>query len=59
MATVQEEILDAFLTRLGKAEGGNDDLVRALRALFQSGDKLKAEDLVDIFSARKKKEDTL
>ena len=33
--------------------------VKALRALFKSGDTMKAGDLVAIFSARKKEEGAL
>ena len=59
MTTVQDEILKDFFTRLGKAEGFDEEQVEALRALFKSSDKLKADDLVTIFSAQKKKEGAL
>ena len=54
MATVQSEILEGFFTRLGNAEDLDAQQVKALRALFKSGDTMKAGDLVAIFSARKK-----
>ena len=42
MAAIQEEILDGFFNKLGNSEGIDKDLIKALRALFKSGDKLKA-----------------
>ena len=54
MATVQSEILDDFFTRLSKAEDLDAEQVQELRTLFISGDTIKAENLVAIFSARKK-----
>lgn len=59
MATVQSEILEDFFTRLGNAEDLDAQQVKALRALFKSGDTMKAGDLVAIFSARKKEEGAL
>ena len=59
MTTVQDEIFEDFFTRLGKAEGFDEEQVKALRALFKSSDKLKADDLATIFLAQKRKEGTL
>ena len=59
MAMVQDEILEDFFSRLGKAGGFDEEQVEALRALFKSGDKLKADDLVAIFSGPGRKEGTL
>ena len=59
MATVHSEILEDFLTRLSKAEDLEAEQVQDLRTLFLSGDTIKAENLVAIFSARKQAEGTL
>ncbi len=59
MATVHSEILEDFLTRLSKAEDVEAEQVQDLRTLFLSGDTIKAENLVAIFSARKQAEGTL
>jgi len=55
MATIQEEILDSFYAKLGEAEEIDEEMVQALRALFESGKKLKADDFAAIF-AREAKE---
>ena len=49
MAAIQEEILDVFFARLGKCDGLDEERVKALRALFRAGGKLKADDLVDVY----------
>ena len=54
MAAIQEEILDDFLTRLSKSKGIDEELIRALRALFSTDGKLKADDLVAIYEAARK-----
>ena len=59
MATVQSEIFEDFFTRLGGVEDIDAQQVKALRALFKSGNTMKAGDLVAIFSARKKEEGAL
>ena len=50
MATVLDEILDSFYRKLSESEAINDTTVEALRALFESGEKLKADDFVRILS---------
>ena len=50
VAAIQEEVLDGFFNKLGNSEGIDKDLIKALRGLFKSGDKLKAD---DIFAATK------
>ena len=52
MATVQEEILNSFYERLSASKSVGKETVDALRALFKSGEKLKAEDIV-IFRQRR------
>ena len=49
--TIQEEILEGFFSKLGDSEGIDKDLIKALRVLFKSGDKLKADDLFAAFVA--------
>ena len=56
MATVQDEILDDFFTKLSTAKGIDEEQLKALRTLFKSTNKLKAEALAVIFSAQKTKD---
>ena len=58
MATIQAEILDSFYAKLSTSETVDKPTVDALRKLFQSGDKLKADDFVAIL-AKKTEESTL
>ena len=53
-ATIQEEVLEGLFSKLGNAEGIDKDLIKALRVLFKSGDKLRANDLVAAFVATNK-----
>jgi hypothetical protein len=48
MATIQAEILDSFYAKLSTSEAVDTATIDALRELFQSGNKLKADDLVAI-----------
>ena len=54
MAAIQEEVLNGFFNKLGNSEGIDKDLIKALRVLFKSGDKLKADDLFAAFVAAKR-----
>ena len=54
MAAIQEEILDGFFNKLGNSEGIDKDLIKALRSLFKSGDKLKTDDLFAAIKAAKR-----
>ena len=54
MATIQEEILDAFFAKLRESADIDEEGVEALRALFTAGGKLKAEDLVAVYLAANK-----
>jgi len=56
MARIQEEILDAFYTKLSASENTGPAVVEELRKLFASGEKLKADDFVTILSREKKKD---
>lgn len=58
MATIQAVILDSFYERLSASQVVDQSTVEALRALFESEEKLKAEDLVAIL-ARKTTEEVL
>jgi hypothetical protein len=50
MAPVLNEILDSLYTKLSESEVIDEETVKALRALFESGVKLKADDFVAILS---------
>ena len=50
MATVLDEILESFYQKLSESQALDETTVEALRALFESGEKLKADDLVRILS---------
>ncbi len=52
MATIQAMILDSFYERLSASETVDKATVEALRKLFESGDKLKAEDFVAILAKK-------
>jgi hypothetical protein len=58
MATIQAEILDAFYAKLSKSGTVDAATIDALRELFQSGDKLKADDFVAVLT-KKTQESTL
>ncbi len=50
MAKLQDEIADAFLQKLRKSEEVSLEMVTALGQLLVSKKKLKADDLVKVFS---------
>ncbi len=50
MPTVQEDILDAFYTKLSKVASIDQPTLDALRKALTSGKKLKAEDFVAILA---------
>lgn len=54
MATVLDEILDAFYERLGASEEIDAATTEALRVAFQSGKKLNADDFVTILESAAK-----
>ena len=54
MATVLNEILDAFYAKLSESDAIDEETITALRALFESGKKLKADVLVGILSGAAK-----
>lgn len=54
MATIQTEILDTFYAKLSMSETVDKATVDALRELFQSGNKLKADDFVEILAKKTK-----
>lgn len=53
MATVLHEILDSFYKKLSDSQTIDETTVEALRALFESDKKLKADDFVGILSDAK------
>ena len=54
MATVQEEILQSFYAKLSKSNAIDKATIDALRAVFGSGKKLKADDFVAILEKKPK-----
>ncbi len=50
MATVLGEILDSFYEKLSESDAVDEATIEALRAQFESGKKLKADDFVTILS---------
>ena len=50
MAKIQDDILNEFLAELEKTEGFSKEHVRKLRGIFTGGKKLKAADIVKVFS---------
>lgn len=54
MTTIQEEILDSFYAKLGESEEIDEQMIQALRALFESEKKLKADDFAAIFAREAK-----
>lgn len=50
MAKIQNEILQAFLAELEKANDFSEDRVKRLREVFTNGKKVKAEELVKVLS---------
>lgn len=50
MAKLQDEIADTFLEKLSESSDLTSQMIDALRALFAQDKKLKADDLVKVFS---------
>ena len=50
MASIQEEILEEFYSKLAKAEGFDNDRVEQLRALFGGKKKPKGPDVIKALS---------
>jgi len=50
MPTVQQDILDAFYTKLSKSDSIDPATIDALRRALTSGNKLKADDFVAILA---------
>lgn len=48
MATVLDEILESFYTKLAESDAFDDATMKELRVLFTSDKKMKADDLVAI-----------
>jgi hypothetical protein len=48
--TIQQNILDKFLAKLTESKTVDADKIGQLRTLMSQGKKLKAEDVVKIFS---------
>ncbi len=51
MATLQQTIAKKFLDNLSGSDAVNADQIEQLRKLLADGKKVKAEDLVKIFTA--------
>lgn len=50
MATLQQQIVEKFLAKLAESKQVDADRIEQLRKLVTDGKKLKADDLVKIFS---------
>lgn len=50
VSSLQQQITDKFLASLTAEENVTPEMVEALRALLDSGKKLKADDFVAIFT---------
>lgn len=50
MPRIQNEIADTFLEKLKESPDVTSEMVAALRELLSMGKKLKADDLVKVFS---------
>ena len=51
--SVLSEILEAFYAKLSSSGAVDEETLKELRALFASGEKLKAEDFVAVLSRGK------
>lgn len=51
MATIQQKIREAFLARLTESGSVDANKVEQLRALMDSGKKLKPDEIVKLFSS--------
>jgi hypothetical protein len=51
MATLQKTIADKFLAKLAESKDVDAESIDQLRSLLADGKKLKADDLVKVFSA--------
>jgi hypothetical protein len=50
MPTLQQQIIDKFLTQLAETKDATADKIQMLRSLMKDPKKPKAEDFVKIFS---------
>lgn len=50
MATLQQQIVEKFLTKLAESKDVDAEKIDQLRSLLAESKKLKAEDLVKVFS---------
>jgi hypothetical protein len=50
MATLQQQIAEKFLTKLAESNRVDAEIIDQLRRLLSDNKKLKADDLVKIFS---------
>lgn len=50
MAKIQEEIQESFFRELATVDGVDERMLSELRALFSSGQKVKADALVEVFA---------
>ena len=50
MAKIQAEILESFYKELTKVDNIDQEMLKKLRELFSSGKKLKADDIVAVFT---------
>jgi hypothetical protein len=51
VASIQQQIRDSFLTKLAESAAVDADKIAKLRELMGNGKKLKADDIVKLFSS--------
>ena len=51
MATIQQQIADKFLAKLTESKDVDAEKINQLRSVLSDNKKVKAEDLVKVFSA--------
>jgi len=51
MPTLQQQVTEKFLTRLAETDTLEPERIEELRTLLASGKKVKAEELVKLFSS--------
>ena len=52
MATLKDSIVENFIARLREAKELDEATIEALRLLLASGAKIKADDIIKVFTAR-------
>jgi hypothetical protein len=56
MAAIEEDVLEHFIEELGGVDGITPHMIETLRPLLTSGNKLKPDEIVKIFTDPEAKE---